>query len=275
MTTDIENPPNLDPLDTAYIIDPSRPVLTEGREIAAGRMIREHSHPRGQLLWAMNGVVKVTSHACVWVVPPSHAVWVPGKLPHRFATETDAEMLSLYVDPSRPVRRGKGLMGQGCAVLELTPFARELILRLGQRLEHGDYDAATSRLAEVALDELESLPEAPLSLPGGQDPRLLRMTRYLVAHPADMRPLAALAHEVGVAPRTLERLFRNETGLSFRQWRIRLRLLAAIDALNRGESSTSIAYDLGWNSPSAFIATFREQFGTTPQRFLHDDRMKA
>ncbi|GAB1363926.1 helix-turn-helix transcriptional regulator [Rhodobacter sp.] len=275
MTTDVENPPILDPLGTAYILDPARPVLTQGREIAAGRMIREHSHPRGQLLWAMSGVVKVTSHACVWVVPPSHAVWVPGDLPHRFATETDAEMLNLYVDPSRPVRQGRGLGGQGCAVLELTPFVRELILRLAERLATGIYDRQALHLAEVALDELEGLKEAPLSLPGGQDPRLVRMTRYLAANPADMRPLADLGRMVAVAPRTLERLFRAETGLSFGQWRNRLRLLAAIDALNRGESSTSIAFSLGWNSPSAFVAAFRTQFGTTPQRFLQEGRAAA
>lgn len=270
MTTDVENPPILGPSDTAYIVDPARPVLIHGREIAAGRLIREHAHPRGQLLWAMSGVVKVSSLSCVWVVPPSHAVWIPGGLPHRFSTQTDAEMLNLYVDPSRPVRQGRGLGGQGCAVLELTPFLRELILRLGARLQAGAYDAPALRLAEVALDELETLPEAPLSLPDGQDPRLLRLTRHLTANPADRRPLAELARQVGAAPRTLERLFRAETGLSFGQWRGRLRLLAAIDALNRGESSTAIAYALGWHSPSAFAAAFRAQFGTTPQRFLHE-----
>lgn len=275
MTTDIEIPPALEPLGTAYIVDPARPVLTQGREIAVGRMIREHSHPRGQLLWAMTGLVKVASHACVWVVPPSHAVWIPGGMPHRFTTETDAEMLNLYVDPSRELRKGKGPKGQGCAVLELTPLLRELILRLAQRLQDDVDDPRVARLAEVVLDELESLPEARLSLPGGQDPRLVRMTQHLTANPADMRPLADLAREVGVTPRTLERLFRNETGLPFRQWRIRLRLLAAIDALNRGESSTTIAFSLGWSSPSAFVAAFRAQFGTTPQRFLQEDRAAA
>jgi transcriptional regulator GlxA family with amidase domain len=177
-------------------------------------------------------------------------------------------MLNLYVDPSRELRKGKGPTGQGCAVLELTPFLRELILLLAERSKGGVYDARVERLAEVALDELEALPEAPLSLPGGQDPRLVRLTRHLAAHPADTRPMAELARFVGAAPRTLERLFRNETGLSFHQWRNRLRLLAAIDALNRGEGSTSIAFSLGWSSPSAFVAAFRAQFGTTPQRFL-------
>ena len=268
MPTDVANAPIFSPSETAFILDPSRPVLTHGRKIAAGWSVHEHSHPRGQLLWAMNGVIKVTSHACVWVVPPSHAVWIPGGLPHRMETETDAEMLNLYIDPSRPVRKGKGPRGEGCAVLELTPLARELIRRLDVQDCSAPFDAALMRFAEVILDELESLHEAPLSLPGGQDPRLVRLTRYLVENPADQRPLAELALLAGASPRTLERLFRNETGLPFRQWRSRLRLLHAIEALNTGQSSTSIAWSLGWRSPSAFVAAFREQFGTTPQKFL-------
>lgn len=275
MTTDIKNPPILDPLGTAYIVDPSRPILTRGREIAAGHMIREHTHPRGQLLWAMSGVVKIISHTCVWVVPPSHVVWIPGGVPHQFVAETNAEMLNLYVDPSRPVRAGQRVAEKGCTVLELTPFMRELILLLGMRMRDGDYDARIRRLAEVALDELETLPESPLGLPGGRDARLVRVTRHLAANPADKRPLAELARTFGVTQRTLERLFRDETGLPFRQWRNRLRLLAAVDALNRGESGTAIAFSLGWCSPSAFVAAFRQQFGTTPQRFLRETRAAA
>lgn len=51
---------------------------------------------------------------------------------------------------------------------------------------------------------------------------------------------------------------------------LKLRLLSAIEALNRGASSTTIAFSMGYSSPSAFIAAFREAFGTTPQRFLNN-----
>lgn len=151
-------------------------------------------------------------------------------------------------------------------------LARALILRLGAMDTAAPPDDRLRHLAQVMLDELEALAESPFNLAGGTDPRLTRLTRHLIANPGDQRPLTALAALAGASPRTLERLFRAETGLPFLQWRSRLRLLCAIEALNRGESSTTIAWSLGWRSPPAFVAAFRDQFGVPPQRFLQADR---
>lgn len=269
MTTDVAKPPDLDPADIAYVIDPARPILTHGRVIETGRALRSHSHPRGQLLWAMRGVLRVASNACIWLVPPSHAVWIPGGMEHRVTIEAEAELLNIYVDPSIRVRETASPL-PCCAVLLLTPLAREMIRRLGDSDTSAAYDDRLLRFCAALLDELESLTEAPLNLPGGRDERLTRVTRYLIRHPDEPGQLAELGQIAGASPRTLERLFRAETGLSFRQWRSKLRLLNAIEALNRGESSTTIAYSMGYSSPSAFIAAFREAFGTTPQRFLRE-----
>lgn len=269
MTTDVAKPPDFDPSDIAFTIDPARPILTHGRVIAAGRAVRPHSHPRGQLLWAMRGVLRVVSNSCIWLVPPSHAVWIPGGMEHQVTIEAEAELLNIYVDPSVTVRPPTRPM-PCCAVLLLTPLARELIRRLGDSDTSAPFDDRLLRFCAVLLDEVEGLSEAPLNLPGGQDERLVRVTRHLICHPEDPSQLPELSQIAGASPRTLERLFRAETGLSFRQWRSKLRLLSAIEALNRGESSTTIAFSMGYSSPSAFIAAFREAFGTTPQRFLNN-----
>ena len=267
MTKDVADPPDFHPSDIAFTRDPARPILTHGRVIETGRRVRPHSHPRGQLLWAMRGVLRVVSNSCIWLTPPSHAVWIPGGMEHQVTIEAEAELLNIYVDPSLTVRAPKRPT-PCCAVLLLTPLARELIRRLGDSDTSAPFDARLLRFCAVLLDEVEGLAEAPLNLPGGEDERLVRVTRHLVGHPEDPRQLTELSQIARTSPRTLERLFRAETGLSFRQWRSKLRLLTAIEALNRGESSTSIAYSLGYGSPSAFIAAFRAAFAATPQRFL-------
>jgi AraC-like DNA-binding protein len=268
LRTNIINPSLADPANIAFIHDPDRPILTHGRVLAAGQTIRAHSHPRGQLLWAMRGVLRVVCCSVVWVVPPSHAVWIPGNMGHQIFFETDTEMLNIYVDSSVGIRAQHG---QNCMVLLLTPLARELIRRIGTMGAVALFDDRLRRLCDVILDELESLTEAKFNLPGGQDPRLMRVTSHLVKHPDNRQSLSELAEFAAASTRTLERLFRNETGLSFRQWRSRLRLLAAIEKLGIGQSSTAIALSLGYRSPSAFIAAFREQFGTSPQRLLQPD----
>lgn len=265
MTMNVADTTSFAPSATAFVCDPSRPVLAHGRLLRSGAAVHPHSHPRGQLLWAMRGVLRVVSGASVWIVPPSHAVWIPGDMPHHVVTESEADTRNLYVDPSCPVRQGRG----GCSVLLLTPLMRALILRMGAETGAAPYDARRLRLCAVVLDEIEALQDAPLTLPGGRDPRLVRLAGHLGQAPGDPRPLTELAAIAGASPRTLERLFRAETGLTFRQWRSRLRLLSAIERLARGESSTAIAWSLGYSSPSAFVAAFRQQFGSPPQSFLH------
>lgn len=263
---DIDNTPFFEPGETAYIEDPDRPVLAFGRDLVAGAANAPHRHPRGQLLWTMTGVLRVIAGNSVWIVPPSHAVWIPGGTLHNVVSETETQTRNLYVDPSRRVRAET----TACTVLFLSPLMREIILRLCEKRGAPASDARLHRLGGVALDEIETLEEAPLSLPGGHDPRLLRLTAHLERNPGDRRQLSELAAIAGASPRTLERLFSRETGFTFRQWRGRLRLLTAVEMLQRGDSSTAIAYALGYRSPSAFVAAFRGHFGCPPQSYLEN-----
>jgi len=45
------------------------------------------------------------------------------------------------------------------------------------------------------------------------------------------------------------------------------RLLHAVAQLSAGASVNAAAFDCGYESPSAFIAAFKRQFGVTPGRF--------
>lgn len=74
MTKYIPNASMLPPSDVAFIIDASKPVLAHGRSMQAEASMEPHAHPRGQLLWAEKGVLRVTGEEAVWVVPTTHAM---------------------------------------------------------------------------------------------------------------------------------------------------------------------------------------------------------
>lgn len=88
------------------------------------------------------------------------------------------------------------------------------------------------------------------------------------AHPDDPGLIKQMARRVATSPRTLERLFQKETGMTFGRWRQQLRLLHALRELVAGKAATAVALEVGYDSPSAFIAMFRRTLGTTPFRYF-------
>ncbi|MFO6377930.1 helix-turn-helix transcriptional regulator, partial [Pseudomonas aeruginosa] len=161
----------------------------------------------------------------------------------------------------------------GCRVLEVSGLLRELLLRAAEFPREYPPGGEAERLMQVVADEVGRLREAPLNLPLPGDPRLRRITDALQADPADPRGISDWAGLVGASRRTLARLFREQTQLSFREWRQRLRLLNAVAALEEGASVTRVASDLGYDSTSAFISLFQRHFGQTPGCFARSLRL--
>ncbi|MDR3372468.1 MAG: helix-turn-helix domain-containing protein [Ancalomicrobiaceae bacterium] len=266
MPKDVADTPDREPDEAGSDLDQNKAVLLLGGFRSGGYAVRAHAHPRGQLAWPTSGVLRIVSGASVFIVPPSHAVWIPAGAVHQMVTDTDAAVRHLLIHPDRGIRHRRAHADR-CSVVLMTPLLRELILRL-EALEQAGADAERlRRFEEVVLDELDDLPESPLELPGGRDPRLVRLTRHLGGEPEERRPLKSLAAMVGSTTRTLERLFRAETGLTYRQWRARHRLLSSIERLNAGESTTAVALSLGYGSASAFAAAFKRHFGKRPQQY--------
>src|SRR5205823_7312860 len=100
---------------------------------------------------------------------------------------------------------------------------------------------------------LRTVDELPLCLPWPRDDRLAHIARTLADNPADDRTLAALGRDAGAAERTLSRLFRAETGMTFPQWRQQLRLQHAVALLAGGEAVTAVAGACGFGTASAFV----------------------
>jgi AraC-like DNA-binding protein len=198
-----------------------------------------------------------------WIVPVHRAVWVPARVAHAIRMSGAVSMRTLYVDP----RAASGLPAT-CQAVDVPPLLRALILAV---VERGGLDrrAPVERhLFDVLVDQVRSLRSSGVHLPQPNDARARRIADRLEEDPADRRTLAALARGSGASPRTLQRLFRGETGMTFAGWRQQLRLGHALQRLAAGGSVTSVALDAGYTSVSAFVSVFRRTFGQTPGRYL-------
>jgi AraC-like DNA-binding protein len=243
-----------------------RPLYGRAESLHTRTQTQRHSHPWVQLSYAIQGVLEVHTDAGRFIAPPQWAIWVPAHMPHQVFSSPRTEMRSLYVDASActwadPTR---------CRVLQVTALTRELIRTFASFEAEYPLHGHEDRLVQVLLDQLQSAPEAALSLPWPNTPALLSVCQQLHSDPSEARGLMHWSRELGICERTLSRHFHQQTGLGFRAWRQRLRLFSALPMLERGERVTDVALACGYDSLSAFIAAFREQFSQTPgELFRH------
>lgn len=227
-------------------------------DYARGELIQPHQHDLAQIVFAKRGVMRVHTEAGAWVVPPNRALWMPAGLTHWISCRTAVAMRTVYLD-----RPAAAMPADQAVVLAASPLLREVILRLVEGRPEN-----VGPLLVVLAGELETTPVASLHLYEPKDPRLRRACAVLSADPGAAVDLTELARAAGASPRTLMRLFPAETGLSFRGWQRQLRLLVALERLAEGQGVTRVALDLGYASPSAFIAVFKAQTGVTPARYF-------
>jgi len=238
-----------------------RPVVALQDEYPAGFVDPFHSHQRTQLLYASAGVMSVVTGSTSFVLPPQRALWLPAGTPHEVSCRGPVSLRTLYIDPANDSQPGQ------CRVIEVSDFLRALILEV---MQFGtDYDLAgrEGRIVRLLLDEIERMPNAPYQARMPTDDRLVRVCRAIIAEPADGRDLDELARLAGMSRRTFTRLFKQETGMGVAVWRQQVRLMEALSLLASGRSVTMVAYDVGYDSPSAFTAMFHRTFGVPPSQY--------
>jgi len=242
-----------------------RPVVLRAADLPAGARYPLHRHSWGQLVYASDGALLVETREGGWLAPPQRAVWTPPQVDHAVQASTRAAFRSLYI-----ARAAAADLPKRVTVLEVEPLLRELIRAVEALPTDYDEGGAAGRLVAVLLDRLRAAAAAPaaLHLPVPKDRRLAGIAAALIADPSDDRPLEAFAAQAGASARTLARLFLRETGLSFGRWRTRRRLLAAVERLSDGAAVTTVAYDLGYESPSAFVAMVKRETGRTPTKLV-------
>ncbi|CAM3594608.1 HTH-type transcriptional repressor of iron proteins A [Vibrio aerogenes CECT 7868] len=221
-----------------------------------------HKHARGQLSGLRKGVFTLGTETGTWIVPAEHAIWMPPGVPHFGYSHGAVESWSCYV--SGPACTD--LPRQPCLV-KITRLLREAVMRAsdwqGETLSEREL-----RIAMVILDELCVAPVEPFGLTMPKDPRLIRVARALLRDPGNKQSLQQWADWSGISNRSLSRKFVAETGYTFTAWRQRARLIRALELLAEGRQVTVVAFELGYDSVSAFISVFRQVLGTTPTHYF-------
>ena len=243
--------------------DLPRPIYGQTEALPNKILGYRHSHPWVQFSYAISGVLEIQTAQGRFIAPPQRAVWIPAGVKHRVHCSADTQIRSLYID-----NHTLSAAPNNCRVVEVSPLLKELIRAFADLPVEYEQQSAAGRLAEVLLDQLSYAPDTGLMLPLPNDKRLHKIVTQLQKHPDASDTLSQWAQRLQLSEKTLSRLFVQQTGLTFRVWRQRLRLLSALPLLEKKQSVTEVALACGYESMSAFIAAFGQHFGSTPGEFF-------
>jgi AraC-like DNA-binding protein len=236
-------------------------LVIGGADFDRGVLAEPHRHAEHMISWSSSATVSLRTGDRDWLVPPTHALWIPAGCPHSVEVFRPGHGYAVLLPPDRcPVA-----WAEPAGVL-ITPLIRELIVHL-------DGDAGRTRPAaeSLLLALLEPVPSTAFQVPMPADDRIRAIAGALVADPADQRDLAAWAYATSTGVRTVTRLFARETGMTFAQWRTLVRMRAALAHLARGKSVGATARAVGYRKPGAFADAFRRVTGQHPSIYRGGD----
>ena len=266
------NPTSVGPLTPhLYAPDALRPLRAKEHFLKADTLVDLHKHPWPQLTFSTRGVIRLSTEDGSYIVPPSRALWVPADMAHSVTLIEDAELRTVYL------HSWLGPAWEKCEVLEISPLLRALMLALDTTpdgLPPADPHAAQRErwIAPLLVDELERATQIRIDVPLPSDKRLRLLCEALLRNPANRATLAERAEAIGASERTVARLFRDQLGMSWQQWRQQAVLAHALPLLARGMAVSQVASASGYATDSAFCAMFKAATGQSPTAFQHKRR---
>lgn len=218
----------------------------------SGQKTAEIAHDHHQLAVVTAGAMVVVNILGAWTVPAGCAAWIPARTRYAIDPLPRAGVHTLYLSGGK----------RPCAVLAISPLLRAIVDHV---CESPNLSSASARAIEtLARDQLPHQRELPLFVPALTSSLPTRVVNALLADPADTPRIRDVAAELAVSVRTLERTFLADAGMTLGEWRQRARVCRAIALLAEGMAVKDVALEVGYETPSAFVAAFKKYVGSTP-----------
>lgn len=223
---------------------------------------KTHAHPWGQLNYVSHGVMHLEIDGIRFLSPSQYAVWIPPFADHFSFASRDLVYRTVYISlklsnrlPSKPT------------TLNVSPVLHAILDDFALRDVRVPETEEDLRMAQVALDQILHIKPHETYLPYAVSDELNSVLKELQLNPGDRRSVEDFADQLHMTSRTLERRCQRELGISFGEWRSRLKFMHAIESLEAGLTVQRIALELEYTTPSAFIVMFKRFTGTTPEQY--------
>ncbi len=230
-----------------------------------GAAVALHRHGEAQLIFSAAGTVQVSTSFGRWLVPPQLAAWVPAGVEHSVDVLSDAEHRLIYWRPEVVRAWAPSTMLDRPFVLKVSPLLRQLIF---SSFAEGVNVVKRDLVVRLILHELLETPDAPTFLPLPVSEIGRRVADLALGDGGSRLDIAELASRAATSARSISRLFPAETGMTYKGWRQRARIVSSIDRLAAGIAVSQAAEQAGFSSTAAFCFAFRNVTGMTPNAFV-------
>lgn len=237
-----------------------------------GSIVPTHSHPEHHLIIPLQGEISVELGGRRLTCGPGRMAYISPNQQHEFRSAREkGERLICMID-AKSWRRAGAQNYEPC-IVAANQLCKELLfyLLLNQKVKNARalIDAFVTTVAESlaapAFDAISLIDHAESRVNRPEIRKAVAIAREAFA--SDLS-VAELARRSGLSLRNLSRIFQIELGMTPKQLLMSLRIEKAKELLLAGNiTATEVAFAVGYNSLSQFIASFRQITGCLPSEF--------
>ena len=218
-----------------------------------------HAHQVPHLVHVVAGTGTLTADGSTITLTRGRAAWIPARVVHGLTLSEGGMAVGPMLSP------GAGPPGDTTRVLGPLPALSELITVILCAAPQTPAERAPFR---AALEELlRSTVQEYFALRHPRHPVAAAIAEQAARSGATLDELAEARF---TSVRQVQRLFLEETGLTFAQWRTRARLNRAIVSLRSGGSTTTAMAASGFTTRHGLLKALSRECGIPFQRLLTD-----
>jgi len=223
-----------------------------------------HSHAHhAQILYAPSGCMTLLTRHSQVILPPQKLLYIPAGLEHRVTFRNVVAYRSIYL-----AERKLALQDLPLQVRVVSPLFTEIIERICWWDWKEEYTPPQQRILGVFWDEFQNADKESYTLEIPTDYRLQSFITSFMLEKKVPPFLHEFAQYVGASEKTITRIFKRETNMTYQAWRQQWRVYRAIELLAENTSISEISHQLAFSSDSAFIEFFKNNTGTTPAKYF-------
>lgn len=224
-----------------------------------------HTHKHYQLTYIEEGYQYVHIDNKTYFVPQNHVILIPSNTLHRTTSDSSSVILKVILFKAIPTQE----FYKQVRVFSAPTVLKEMILYAEKWNKSNKQDEEQFAFLRAILISLPHFYEENhyLELPTPKDDRLTPVCQYINLNYYYNTSTYELSNLANMSERNLQRIFKQETGITLQKYIQLIRILKSIELIDTKQYTlTEIAFKVGYKSLSAFTNSYVTIMKVAPRK---------